>query len=191
MEKLFVALIVFLVPICSFGSETHLDTNTQAMTQLASNLPWIQNWPPSLMTPSEVLLVLLAIQFLLAACVTAFITFWFNRKLENFRFELRVREQAARVAELLAEARDGDPNTTSERAKRLNHLTWELSLWLPSEIVRELTRQLCSNEDRKTVKEILIQVRKHILGKSCADLAVEDITHFEPNKEIVQDRKND
>jgi hypothetical protein len=58
----------------------------------------------------------------------------YDRKLEEYRFEMRRRDQAARVAKLLALSyQPGLP------AHEFNELAWELSVWLPADIVRELS----------------------------------------------------
>lgn len=107
----------------------------------------------------------------------------YDRKLEALRFQMRAREQAAKVAELMAEARDGSTELTPDRAKSINKLAWELSLWLPADTVRELTSHLCYAEGSKTMKEVLVAVRKHILADPKDDLKPEQIVHFEAKKQ--------
>ena len=99
----------------------------------------------------------------------------YDRKLEEFRSDIRRREQAARVAKLLALRFRQPPISAAE----FNELAWELSLWLPADLVRELTRCLCGAEGAKNPKEILIAVRKHILGKDDDGLLAEQIVHME------------
>ncbi len=170
MKRIFFVIMMLVVPILSFGAEPNTDINTQVITELASKLACIQYYIPWL----SPLYVILALAFLVPTLITAYITWRFNTKLEKFRFEFRVREQATVVAACLAEARGGE----TEDQKKLNRLTWEVSLWLPSELVKELTKQLCKHEDAKPVKEILIEVRKHILGLCKTDLVADDITSF-------------
>ena len=69
----------------------------------------------------------------------------YDRKLEEYRFEMRRSEQAARVAKLLA--LNDRPGVAPHE---FNELAWELSLWLPADLVRELTRCLCGAEARCT-----------------------------------------
>jgi hypothetical protein len=108
----------------------------------------------------------------------------YDRKLEALRFEMRAREQAAKVAELMTEARDGSTELTPDPAKNINKLAWELSLWLPADTVRELISHLCYAEGSKTMKEVLVDVRKHILANPKDDLKAEQIVHFEVKKEV-------
>lgn len=83
----------------------------------------------------------------------------YDKRMEELRFETRKREQAARVSELLASEFSADPET-----ERFNRLAWELSLWLPADIVRELTRYLCKDDTAKHPKEILIAIRRLLHG---------------------------
>jgi hypothetical protein len=54
----------------------------------------------------------------------------YARFLEKFKYDLRVREQAAKVAELFAETQLhwGDSKLTPEKARKINRLAWELSV---------------------------------------------------------------
>jgi hypothetical protein len=54
-------------------------------------------------------------------------------------------------------------------------MAWELALWLPADIVRDLTTCLCRVENAPTPKEVLIIVRKHLLGDAAGDLKAKQI----------------
>jgi hypothetical protein len=84
----------------------------------------------------------------------------YDKRLEEFRLQFKQREQAAVIAELLAEWSSGqyDP-------KRLNRLVWEASLWLPAETVAEISKVVRNSPDARPVKQLLVEVRKHIKGK--------------------------
>lgn len=98
----------------------------------------------------------------------------YDRKLEEFRSEVRRREQAARVAKLLAMHFRQPPPSAAE----FNELAWELSLWLPADLVRALTACLCGAQDAKNPKEILIEVRRHLNPQEDGLLA-DQIVHME------------
>ena len=104
----------------------------------------------------------------------------YDKKLEEFRFEIRRREQAARVAKLLAMRFRQPPPSPAE----FNELAWELSLWLPPDLVRELTSCLCGAEGAKEPKEILIAIRKQLQG-SGDDLRPEQIVHMESQSNVA------
>jgi hypothetical protein len=108
--------------------------------------------------------------------------FGVNKQLEEYKFDIRKREQAAKVVQLFSLLHSGVPGDENEEAKALasiNSIAWELSLWLPAEIVRELTRCLEEVEGAKDPKQILIEIRKVLLGHS-DDLQPEEIIHFLP-----------
>jgi hypothetical protein len=99
-----------------------------------------------------------------------------NKALEDYKFQLKIREQAAKVAELCVLSLEPKKN-----AERFNQLAWELSLWLPAEIYCDLARCLCKAEGAKNIKDILIDVRKHLLGKKHGNLKAENILHVLPD----------
>jgi hypothetical protein len=105
--------------------------------------------------------------------LTASITHEYDRKLEEYRFEMRRREQAARVAKLLALSYRPDV-----AVHEFNELAWELSLWLPADLVRELTRCLCRAEGAMNPKELLIAIRKQ-LHAAGDNLTADQIVHRE------------
>src|SRR5213593_3279476 len=114
-----------------------------AITEIAIRLGWSELWLP---------FVLLAVlQFLLALLVKTrlegSIKHDYDKKLEQLRFDVQVRQQAAKIAELMSEARDGGTVLSKEHATKLNKLMWDLSLWLPPQIVRDLTVHICYAKD--------------------------------------------
>ncbi|MFP3344113.1 hypothetical protein R0J87_16560 [Halomonas sp. SIMBA_159] len=105
------------------------------------------------------------------------IKYEYDKKLEYFKYDQKVREQAAKVSKLLAEARNGDTSLSRERATNLNQQAWELMLWLPENPARKLSNHL-SGDDKVSMKEILIDVRKILLNKDDDGLKAEEIVHF-------------
>lgn len=150
----------------------------EAVSQLVVQLGWAQVW-------SGVLL-LAVLQFLLAlwlkSRLESSIKHEYDKKLEAYRFEMKAREQAAKVAELLSEANDGTVQRSPDGVKKLNRLSWELSLWLPANTVRDITSHLCKAPESKSRNDILISARKHILMNPDDDLRAEQIVRFEIRK---------
>jgi hypothetical protein len=130
----------------------------------------------NMITPSQLIEAVLSL-----AAVQALITIWmkarlesglkhyYDRKLEEIKHEYTkaledqkhetaLRDRCALMAELIAEW------TPSDR-KRLNRLTFEASLWLPPDLVKELTRTFTGQANAKSPLDLLIEVRKHIRGK--------------------------
>ena len=87
----------------------------------------------------------------------------YSRKLEEFKFDVRKREQAAKVAELLA-MHHNTPAKGEET--KFDQLIWELSLWLPAELVRMLSRHLVGEDDAQDARDLLTAIRKQLHGPS-------------------------
>ena len=102
----------------------------------------------------------------------------YDRKLEEMKYEMRKREQAARVAKLLAMS--FDPET---KPREFNELAWELSLWLPKDLVWEITKCLCGESTAKNPKEILIEIRKVLNGGEDDGLEAGQLVHRLPSGE--------
>jgi hypothetical protein len=103
----------------------------------------------------------------------------YARQLEDYKNQQKIIDQAARVAELLAMVYSPDSKDDTERFHRL---AWELSLWLPAEMVRDITRCLCQDEAGKRPKEILIAARKILLSDPNDSLLAEQIVHHTARK---------
>lgn len=102
-----------------------------------------------------------------------------NSQLEEYKFEIRKREQATKIVELFALVYSGVPTTSDETTylADINRRVWELSLWLPAGIVRGLSTSLTGVKGEKDPKQTLIEIRKVLLGEN-DDLKAEEIVHF-------------
>ncbi|MBC7357074.1 MAG: hypothetical protein H5U10_00905 [Desulfacinum sp.] len=103
-----------------------------------------------------------------------------SKFLDELQWNRKVQEQAARVAEYLALARrlrESSPESDYERA---NQLSWELAMWLPDEIYKQMT--LAIVKPNKDVNEltVTISVRKLLLGEKAGNLTPDDIAHHAP-----------
>jgi hypothetical protein len=96
------------------------------------------------------------------------------KKLEDYRNDIKIREQAAKVAQLLAHVRWHDGKGNEE----LDRMAWELSLWLPTDLCCRLTEALVKNESVGDFKQVLIDVRKLLLKDQAGDLKAENIPHL-------------
>src|SRR6266498_5238831 len=99
----------------------------------------------------------------------------YAKQLEDYKEELSRRSRLAEVAEFFTEW--ASPN--SDKVK-LNGYSMRLSLWLPNDLYREVSSCVRYVEGAPTAKEVLIKVRRYILGDSAGDLKAEEIVHFEP-----------
>lgn len=77
--------------------------------------------------------------------------------LETLRWEMRIREQAAKVAEYMALARDLREDSSVDEYRRANQLGWELSLWLPADIYRLMGHALANPNERENPLSVLVE----------------------------------
>lgn len=96
----------------------------------------------------------------------------YDKKLEEFKFESRKREQSALVAELFSKW----IKVADENSRELNKLSFEMSLWLPDEVAIEINKRLKNLNDARPVMNLLIECRKIIQGDS--KMKPEDVTFF-------------
>jgi hypothetical protein len=87
----------------------------------------------------------------------------YERILEDYRYNLKVRERAEKIAEYLSLYYEDSHNF-----QKLNQLSWELSLWLPADIYANLSRALLNigpemDINKKTILDILIDIRRLLL----------------------------
>ena len=98
----------------------------------------------------------------------------FAKELENYKRDLARRDQAAKVAELLATVQTGKVDDIA----KANQLSWEMSLWLPPELAKSLARVLARAPGADSTK-LLLEVRKVLLGLKEADITENDIATFD------------
>lgn len=103
--------------------------------------------------------------------VVAGITYHFNKSIENYKYDFKVREQAAKISEYLSLYIKNDPNDFV----RMNQFSFELALWLPEEVYKNLGPALQKQEHAKHVFEVIIDVRKHLLKGGAGNLTGDDI----------------
>jgi len=106
-----------------------------------------------------------------------------NKRFEQFKYELRIKERASAIAELLAEW-DSRP----DNPKRLNQLVLEANLWLPETAARELNRILTQHPAAKFPKELVVEIRHLLRGEPDA-LMPDEIPYFPKRNEPAQFEK--
>ncbi|MCU8291257.1 DUF3265 domain-containing protein [Vibrio vulnificus] len=109
----------------------------------------------------------------------------YDVKLENYKSEISRREKAALIAELVAEW-----THDRESTKRLNQLLWELSLYLPSNLINDLNATISNDPEHKDIRQVLVEVRGYLLDGN-DPLSYEQIRHFKDpaNNQMVVNRK--
>jgi len=118
--------------------------------------------------------------------IGGYISYYFTKKTENYRFELLKKEQAAKVAELFAlwvkhddkSLKEHSSDYKSDYLEKLNKLTWELVMWMPDEgIVKQIMEKL-SHSSKSDIKQIILQIREVIQNRKSSLLKWEDIVNF-------------
>ena len=100
--------------------------------------------------------------------------------LESMRWDMRVREQAAKVAEYMALARDLRCDADTETFKRVNQLAWELALWLPADIYKTLAVAVTSPSEQINPLSVISSVRKILLEGKHGELTPDEILNHAP-----------
>ena len=97
----------------------------------------------------------------------------YTKQIEDYKSELARHAKIARVGEFFTEWVAPNPDFV-----KLNGFAMELSLWLPSDLYHKLGRCICHESGAPTPKQILIDIRKNLLGEDAGDLKPEEIIHF-------------
>jgi len=108
----------------------------------------------------------------------------FQKELTKFSDELqwnrKVQEQAARVAEYLALARRLRETSPESDFERANQLSWELAMWLPEDVYRQMTFAIVRPNRNLNELSVTISVRQLLLGEKAGNLRPDDIAHHAP-----------
>jgi hypothetical protein len=83
------------------------------------------------------------------------------------------REEASAVAEYVALAWSLRDNDDAQTYRRVNQLSWQLFLWLPTDVYRQLGRGL--QNDPKELVDSLVAIRRVLLGRDAGNLGDQDI----------------
>jgi hypothetical protein len=106
--------------------------------------------------------------------------------LENLKWELKVREQAVRVAEYLALARNLKENSSDTDYRTANQLSWELAMWLPEDIYKEMVSSIATPNEKTNELTTVVSVRKLLLHNRAGNLTAENVARHAPG--IGKDR---
>lgn len=129
------------------------------------------------------LVALFLLRTWLTARITNSIKSEYDRQLEVYKRELDRKQKIELVAELLAEwikHPNGEQIPKDQRTK-LNKLSFQASLWLPKELAVELNKALQLRPDAKSIFDILLFARSHLLGDEA--LTADLVTFWKPELE--------
>jgi len=147
-----------------------------AVSHVLVQLGWTEVW--------VAVLLLAVVQFLIGLWIKArlegSIKHSYDRKLEEFRYELKVREQAAKVAEYMELARHLREDSPPEDYRIANRLAWELAMWLPSDVYKRMAEGLVRPNESNNPLVVVVAVRKLLLGDKAGDLTMDNIISHAP-----------
>lgn len=111
---------------------------------------------------------------------------WLKANIENsikakYDIELRAKERAEKVAEYMALARVLKETSSEEDYQKANRLSWELAMWLPSDIYKSMGSALSKPDNEFNPLSVVILVRKELLGNTAGNLTQDDIIHHAPS----------
>ncbi len=106
------------------------------------------------------------------ARLSASIKHEYDSKLEQLKRDQDQRLKAAVIAEFLAEWTHVKDDT-----KRLNQLLWELCLYLPGPLVKDLQATVSNFPGHKSAPQLIVAIRHHLLGSN-DPITEEDVGHF-------------
>jgi hypothetical protein len=118
--------------------------------------------------------------------IGGYISYYFAEKNERYKFELVKRGRAEKIAELFAlwiKFNEEELNKLSD-AEKVNHLeglnraTWELVIWVSDENIVKNVMDVLSKKSKKSIKEIIFDIRNQVQGRENRKLKWEDIVHF-------------
>lgn len=104
----------------------------------------------------------------------------YSRQIEDYKFQIRVREQAAKVAEYMELARHLREDSPTSDYQMANRLAWKLAMWLPSEIYKRMAESLACPNEQNNPLEVVIAVRRLLLVEQAGDLTSENILSHAP-----------
>ncbi len=111
--------------------------------------------------------------------VPKFSEFLLGRSLERYRLTLLKIQKAEKIAQLFAympRIYAGSDLTTQDEI-RINELILELSLYLPRDLVCELSEHISNPEKRPYYKRCFVKIRAYLIG-SDDGLNEDNISHF-------------
>lgn len=99
---------------------------------------------------------------------------------EELQWESKARERAEKVAEYLSLARNLKENSKEEDYIKANKLSWELAMWLPDDIYKEMVKAIADPNKDTNELSVVISVRKLLLKDKAGNLNQDNVAHHAP-----------
>ncbi len=104
----------------------------------------------------------------------------YDKRLEEFKFQMKVREQAARVAEYMAHASQLKADSPAQDYEKANRMALELAMWLPADTYKHLGPAMANPSKQANPSTVAIDVRRILLGDKAGDLTSENVLCHAP-----------
>lgn len=98
----------------------------------------------------------------------------------ELQWQVKIRERAERVAEYISLARSLSEKSTEEEYRNANRLSWELAMWLPDEIYKQMVLAIVAPSEQNNVLSVVVAVRKLLLKEKAGQLTSNEIAHHAP-----------
>lgn len=99
---------------------------------------------------------------------------------EELQWESKVREQAEKVAEYISLVRNLKENSKEDDYIKANRLSWELAMWLPEDIYKEMVNAIIDPSADTNILSVIISVRKLLLQEKAGNLSQDNVAHHAP-----------
>ncbi len=105
---------------------------------------------------------------------------WVEANLENsikakYDIEQKAKERAEKVSEYMTLVKTLKKTSSEEDYRKANQLSWELAMWLPSDIYKSMAKSMTKPDTEVNPLTIVISVRKELLGNTAGNLTQNDI----------------
>lgn len=110
----------------------------------------------------------------------------------DLQWEVKIKERAERVAEYISLARSLKEESDEDDYRKANRLSWELAMWLPDEIYKQMVGAIAYPSEQNNVLSVVVSVRKLLLKDKAGQLTSSDIAVHAPaigKKEVTAARK--
>jgi hypothetical protein len=112
----------------------------------------------------------------------------YDKKIEDYRFSIIQREQAAKIATFLArwgkysgrESKILNVKELHDYHEDITRMSYELSLWITDEeLLKKIRDRLLNKKQSVSVQQLIIDIRELILGKKNKSLSANDIVYWQ------------
>lgn len=104
-----------------------------------------------------------------------------DKSLEDYRWRQNSREQSVKIAEYMSLRFSMSDSSSDEYFNRANQLAWELFLWLPADVWRELMK---AQKPGGNYTDALIRAREYLLQEEKSSLGPDDMVRHGRSNEL-------